>query len=126
MREISQVVADCFKFGGLPERKLQPDRWQCPVELMPGLMQRLGLREHLREAEVLDAWSKIVSDFHRRASNYQSRYAREFYMSESSNPRFTTNSSKSRSSNPTKDKPRFGAKPYATSASAWADVSNNH
>ena len=47
----------------LPERKLQPDRWQSPSELMPKLMQRLGLRERLRETEVIDAWSKIVGDF---------------------------------------------------------------
>ena len=30
---------------------------------MPKLMQRLGLRERLRETEVIDAWSKIVGDF---------------------------------------------------------------
>ena len=47
----------------VPERKLQPDRWQCPSELMPKLMQRLGLRERLRETEVIEAWSKIVGDF---------------------------------------------------------------
>ena len=47
----------------LPERKLRPDRWQSPSELMPKLMQRLGLRERLRETEVIDAWSKIVGDF---------------------------------------------------------------
>ena len=51
------------EWRGLPERKLQPDRWQCPSELMPKLMQRLGLRERLRETEVIDAWSKIVGDF---------------------------------------------------------------
>jgi len=47
----------------LPARKLQPDRWQSPSDLMPKLMQRLGLRERLRETEVIDAWSKIVGDF---------------------------------------------------------------
>ena len=47
----------------LPERKPQPDRWQSPAELMPKLMQRLGLRERLRETEVIEAWSKIVGDF---------------------------------------------------------------
>ena len=46
-----------------PERKLHPDRWQSPAELMPRLMQRLGLRERLRETEVIEAWSKIVGDF---------------------------------------------------------------
>jgi predicted nucleic acid-binding Zn ribbon protein len=51
------------EWRGLPEKKLQADRWQSPAELMPRLMQRLGLRERLRETEVIDAWSKIVGDF---------------------------------------------------------------
>jgi predicted nucleic acid-binding Zn ribbon protein len=54
------VIAE---WRGLPDRKLQPDRWQSPSELMPRLMQRLGLRERLRETEVIDAWSKIVGEF---------------------------------------------------------------
>src|SRR4026208_1455943 len=54
------VIAE---WRGLPARKLQPDRWQSPSELMPKLMQRLGLRERLRETEVIYAWSKIVGDF---------------------------------------------------------------
>ena len=54
------VIAE---WRGLPERKLHPDRWHSPSELMPKLMQRLGLRERLRETEVIDAWSKIVGDF---------------------------------------------------------------
>jgi len=56
----AKIIAE---WRGLPERKLQPDRWQSPSELMPRLMQRLGLRERLRETEVVDAWSKIVGDF---------------------------------------------------------------
>jgi len=51
------------EWRGLPERKLRPDRWHSAAELMPKLMQRLGLRERLRETEVIDAWSKIVGDF---------------------------------------------------------------
>lgn len=54
------VIAE---WRGLPDRKLQGKRWQSPSELMPRLMQRLGLRERLRETEVIDAWSKIVGDF---------------------------------------------------------------
>jgi len=54
------VIAE---WRGLPERKMQPDRWQSPANVMPKLMQRLGLRERLRETEVIDAWSKIVGDF---------------------------------------------------------------
>jgi predicted nucleic acid-binding Zn ribbon protein len=51
------------EWRGIPERKMRPDRWQSPAEVMPKLMQRLGLRERLRETEVIDAWSKIVGDF---------------------------------------------------------------
>jgi predicted nucleic acid-binding Zn ribbon protein len=54
------VIAE---WRGLPERKVQADRWQSANQLMPKLMQRLGLRERLRETEVIDAWSKIVGDF---------------------------------------------------------------
>src|ERR1700751_1621809 len=54
------VVAEWRGFAG---RKMPPDRRQSPGELMPKLMQRLGLRERLRETEVIDAWSKIVGDF---------------------------------------------------------------
>jgi predicted nucleic acid-binding Zn ribbon protein len=54
------VIAE---WRGLPQKKLRPDRLQSSAELMPKLMQRLGLRERLRESEVIDAWSKIVGDF---------------------------------------------------------------
>ena len=54
------VIAE---WRGLSEKKRQPERWQSAAELMPKLMQRLGLRERLRETEVIDAWSKIVGDF---------------------------------------------------------------
>jgi predicted nucleic acid-binding Zn ribbon protein len=54
------VVAE---WRGLPERKLRADRWQSPAEVMPKLMQRLGLRERLHETEVIEAWSKIVGEF---------------------------------------------------------------
>jgi predicted nucleic acid-binding Zn ribbon protein len=54
------VIAE---WRGLPKRKMRTDRWQSPAELVPKLMQRLGLRERLRETEVIDAWSKIVGDF---------------------------------------------------------------
>ena len=42
---------------------MRPDRWQSPSEVVPKVMQRLGLRERLRETEVIEAWSKIVGDF---------------------------------------------------------------
>jgi len=56
----SAVIAE---WRGLPDRKKQIDRWHSPAELVPKLMQRLGLRERLRETEVIDAWSKIVGEF---------------------------------------------------------------
>ena len=51
------------EWRGLPERRMRPDRWQSPADLVPKLMQRLGLRERLHETEVIEAWSKIVGDF---------------------------------------------------------------
>jgi predicted nucleic acid-binding Zn ribbon protein len=51
------------EWRGLPEKKTLANRWLSSGELMPKLMQRLGLRERLRETEVIDAWSKIVGDF---------------------------------------------------------------
>ena len=61
---------------------------------MPKLMQRLGLRERLRETEVIDASSKIVGDFI-AAHSAPVGCVREFSTSESSNQRCTTNSNKS-------------------------------
>ena len=54
------VIAE---WRGLPERKMLADRWQSPAELVPKMMQRLGLRERLHETEVIDTWSKIVGEF---------------------------------------------------------------
>ena len=54
------VIAE---WRGLPEPKPRPDRWKSAGELLPGLMQRLGLRERLHENEVMEAWSAIVGDF---------------------------------------------------------------
>jgi len=56
----SAVIAE---WRGLPEKKTKADRWQSPAEVVPKLMQRLGLRERLHETEVIDAWSKIVGEF---------------------------------------------------------------
>jgi predicted nucleic acid-binding Zn ribbon protein len=51
------------EWRGLPEKKTRPDRLQSAGDLVPKLMQRLGLRERLHETEVIDAWGKIVGDF---------------------------------------------------------------
>jgi predicted nucleic acid-binding Zn ribbon protein len=51
------------EWRGLREKKPHRDRWQSAGDLVPKLMQRLGLRERLHETEVIDAWSKIVGEF---------------------------------------------------------------
>jgi predicted nucleic acid-binding Zn ribbon protein len=51
------------EWRGLPERKARPDRWQAPGDLLPKLMQQLGLSERLRGTEVIDAWKEIVGEF---------------------------------------------------------------
>jgi len=51
------------EWRGLPERKAQTDRWRAPGELLPKLMQQLGLTERLHEKEVIEAWTQIVGEF---------------------------------------------------------------
>lgn len=51
------------EWRGLPQPPRSRDRWQQTSELLPALMQRLGLKERLRESEVIDAWSSIVGEF---------------------------------------------------------------
>jgi predicted nucleic acid-binding Zn ribbon protein len=56
-------AAALFEWRGLPDKKVRPDHWEAPAELLPKLMQRLGLKERLHETEVIEAWSKTVGDF---------------------------------------------------------------
>jgi predicted nucleic acid-binding Zn ribbon protein len=51
------------EWRGLREPKPRPDRWKMAGELLPALMQKLGLRERLHENEVMEAWAGIVGDF---------------------------------------------------------------
>jgi len=51
------------EWRGLPEKQVQLDRWRAPSELLPKLMQQLGLRERLHETEVIEAWKQIVGEF---------------------------------------------------------------
>lgn len=51
------------EWRGLPDKSPARDRWQSPAEVLPKLMQRLGLKERLQETEVLDAWAQIVGEF---------------------------------------------------------------
>src|SRR6266849_9628734 len=48
---------------GLPEKRPVPDRWEAPADVLPKLMQRLGLKERLHEVEVIEAWGQIVGEF---------------------------------------------------------------
>ncbi len=54
------VIAE---WRGMPERKTRPDHFRATAELLPQVMQRLGLKERLHESEVMEAWGKIVGDF---------------------------------------------------------------
>ena len=54
------VIAE---WRGLREPKVRPDRFRATVELVPALMQRLGLKERLQESEIIDAWGAIVGEF---------------------------------------------------------------
>lgn len=55
-----KVIAE---WRGLPESKARPDRWRIAGELLPTLMQKLGLRERLHENDVMEAWEDIVGEF---------------------------------------------------------------
>ena len=54
------VIAE---WRGLPSKLPRPDRWREPREMLPTLMQQLGLSERLRESEVIEAWKSIVGEF---------------------------------------------------------------
>ena len=56
----AKVIAE---WRGLPEKMPWPDRWQAAADLLPRLMQKLGLKERLHETEVIEAWAKIVGEF---------------------------------------------------------------
>src|SRR3954449_12339911 len=51
------------EWRGLAEPKTRPERLKNIGELLPALMQKLGLRERLHEKDVMAAWSAIVGDF---------------------------------------------------------------
>ena len=56
----SKVIAE---WRGLPERTMTYNRWAAAADVLPALMQRLGLKERLHETEVAETWSKIVGEF---------------------------------------------------------------
>lgn len=56
----AKIIAE---WRGLPEKTVAHHRWAAPAEILPSLMQRLGLKERLHETEIAEAWSKIVGEF---------------------------------------------------------------
>src|SRR5438552_14293661 len=56
-------AAAIAEWRGLPDKKMRPDHWEAPAEVLPKLMQRLGLKERLHETEIIEAWAKIVGEF---------------------------------------------------------------
>src|ERR1700704_6330111 len=54
------LIAEC---RGLPCDVPRLDRTQSTAELLPKVMQKLGLRERLHENEVMGTWGKIVGEF---------------------------------------------------------------
>jgi len=56
----AKVIAE---WRGLREKAVPPDRWQTAADVLPKLMQKLGLKERLHETEVIEAWAKIVGEF---------------------------------------------------------------
>jgi predicted nucleic acid-binding Zn ribbon protein len=54
------VIAE---WRGLPAPKTRPDRVQPVADLLPKLMQRLGLSERVQEEEIIRAWAAVVGEF---------------------------------------------------------------
>ncbi len=51
------------EWRGLPQSFPARDRCKKTSDLLPALMQKLGLKERLHETEVISAWCSIVGDF---------------------------------------------------------------
>jgi predicted nucleic acid-binding Zn ribbon protein len=51
------------EWRGLPQRLTAPDRGVAVKDALQKVMQKLGLRERLSEAQISSAWREIVGDF---------------------------------------------------------------
>ncbi|MBA3960943.1 MAG: DUF721 domain-containing protein [Chthoniobacterales bacterium] len=51
------------EWRGLPNDLPRPDRAQALADLMPKVMQKLGLKERFQEKEVRGAWQALVGEF---------------------------------------------------------------
>ena len=56
-------AAAIAEWRGLPQKFPATDRWLVAGEIVPKLMQRLGLQERLHESEIIEAWARVVGDF---------------------------------------------------------------
>ncbi len=56
------------EWRGLPSDLPRPDRALPMGDLLPKVMQKLGLKERLHESEVRSAWVGLVGDFNARHS----------------------------------------------------------
>lgn len=56
-------AAAIAEWRGLPEKSPLRNRWQSAGDLLPKLIQGLGLSERLHETEVIEAWSQVVGEF---------------------------------------------------------------
>lgn len=54
------VIAD---WRGLSEKPPLAERNRSTAELVPALMQKLGLSERLRENDIMRAWAQVVGEF---------------------------------------------------------------
>ena len=51
------------EWRGLPSDPPRPDRAQSTADLLPKVMQKLGLKERLQESEVLATWKALAGEF---------------------------------------------------------------
>jgi predicted nucleic acid-binding Zn ribbon protein len=56
-------AAALAEWRGLSATIPEPDCWQATAELLPKMMQRLGLQDRLQESEIMEAWSQMVGEF---------------------------------------------------------------
>ena len=54
------VIAE---WRGLPSDPPKPDRTKSTADLLPLVMQKLGLKERMQETEILGAWKSLVGEF---------------------------------------------------------------
>jgi predicted nucleic acid-binding Zn ribbon protein len=56
----SSILSD---WRGLPQKEPRPDRTKSVADSIKDVLLKLGLKERLTEAEIIEAWKEIVGDF---------------------------------------------------------------